>query len=399
MFMFDDAARADARPPVDKVEAAIKKETPKTFREPSTMLQAAPGEGILSIAVDAEETAPVIAIDGRPAAAGIGQLDLALPVGEHLIEVQGTHTADPVVVRVGQNEVQKIGYHQDPLTGRNAFGDFPESLERVGDGSGCLVWTVQAAALVGVLWILVAVFSQRNYAVAVVVAVATALVAVLCLPLSRKAKRSYWRKRAEQLQLPARAAEPYPWGADGETDALLCGAADPAVPTGQAAIDLDLECARHLRIGRRKARSGAFLARAWTRRPHVAIDGVVQSATWGRWRYQVAPGPHRVAVTVDGRPLNLTIPAQHDGEVAECSEIEVTAVPGTATAIRAEAQVSAHWNARTGHVESRPPTLRLETARAPSALPMRTRRTGVHYRVAFADGSTRGPRSRVQRTG
>ncbi|WP_155829776.1 hypothetical protein [Glycomyces tenuis] len=360
MFVFDDTVRAAARPPIGKTEAAMNQGPRATYREPGGTIHPGPGEGVLSIAVDAEETAPVIAVDGRPVAAGAGQLDLVLPVGAHSVEVQGARTVDPVVVRIEQEAVRRIGYYEDPLTGHRVLGDFPETLERVGDNSGCLVWIAQAALLVGVIWALVAAFVQQNITVAVVVAAATALVAAAGLPLSRLAKRAYRRKRAEQLRLPARAPEPYPWGADGDFGAVLRGGADPGVPPGRAAIDLDLECARHLRIGRRKAASGGFLARMWTPPPRVEIDGVAQPASWGRWRYAVAPGPHRVSVAVDGRAANVTVPVRHDGAVTERGDIEVTAQPGAAVTVRADADVFAAWRAGAGQVETRTPTLRLE---------------------------------------
>lgn len=360
MFVFDDTVRASARPPIDKVEAAMDQGPRAVFREPGATLRPGPGEGVLSVAVDAEETAPVIAVDGRPVAAGAGQLDLVLPAGAHSVEVQSARTAGPVVVRIDQEAVRRVGYYEDPATGHRVLGDFPEALERVGDNSGCLVWLAQAALAVGVVWALVAAFVQRSAAVAVAAAAATALTAAVVLPLSRKAKRTYRRKRAEQLRLPSRASEPHPWGAGGDSDAILRGGADPGVPPGRAAIDLDLECARHLRIGRRKAASGGFLARAWTPPPRVEIDGTARPASWGRWRYAVTPGPHRVSVTVDGRALNVTVPVRHDGAATECGDIEVTAPPGSVVPLRADADVFAVWRARTGQVETRTPTLRLE---------------------------------------
>lgn len=369
MFVFDDSAAVRASPPVGKVEAAMNQGPKPTFREPSTMLAPRPGEGLLSIAVDADETAPVIAVDGRPVAAGAGQLDLVLPVGAHSVEVQGSRTADPAVVRIAEGEVRRVGYYEDPLTGHRVFGDFPESLERVGDNSGCLVWTAQTALLVGVLWVLVATVVQKDTVTAAAVAGATVLVLVASLPMWRLAKRSYRRKRAEQLRLPERAPEPHPWkAADGtaapadDTGAVLRGDICPGVQPGRSAIDLDLVCRRHLRIGRRKASSGGFLARAWAPPPRVAIDGVDQPASWGRWRYPTTPGPHRVSVTVDGRPMNLTIPTSHEGDATAQGHIEVTAPPGAAVAVRADAHVFANWRAGTGRVVSRTPALRLETA-------------------------------------
>ncbi|HEU5127740.1 MAG TPA: hypothetical protein VFU12_07115 [Glycomyces sp.] len=365
MFVFGDSAAVRASPPVGKVEAAMNQGPKPTFREPSALLAPRPGQGLLSIAVDADETAPVIAIDGRPVAAGAGQLDLVLPVGAHSVEVQGSRTADPTVVRIEEGEVRHVGYYEDPLTGHRAFGDFPESLERVGDNSGCLLWIAQTALLVGVLWILVAAVVQKDTVTAVAVAGATALVLVASLPMRQLAKRSYRHKRAEQLRLPERTSEPHPWAtaapADG-TGAVLRGDICPDITPGRSAIDLDLVCRRHLRIGRRKASTGGFLARAWTPPPRVAIDGVDQPATWGRWRYPTTPGPHRVSVTVDGRPMNLTVPTSHEGEATAQGDIEVTAPVGAAVSVQADAHVFANWSAGAGRVTSRTPALRLETA-------------------------------------
>lgn len=144
-------------------------------------------------------------------------------------------------------------------------------------------------------------------------------------------------------------------------DATLLGAAaEPAVPPGTAVIDIDLECGRHLWIRRSKSSNGSFLARAWTKPPRVEIDGVPQPSGWGHWRYAVGPGPHRVAVAVDGRPLNLTVPEHHTGEPGAREAVDVTARPGAATRLRAEAHVFAIWRAGSGRVESYQPRLRID---------------------------------------
>ncbi|THV41629.1 hypothetical protein [Glycomyces buryatensis] len=361
VFALDDDLLAGTRKPIGILQTALSQKPQSTFAEPG--IAPRPGEGILSLLSQADATAPVIVVDGRPVACGAGQFDLALPAGTHSVEVQGTRTADPVVVRIAEGAVARVGYFEDPASGDRALGDFPEQLEKVGDNSGCLVWLIQAWALVAVLWGLVEIFVNKDTVTGVVVFASIALVALICLPASRRAKRTHFRKRLEKLRPPPRPTEPYPWDARGGSTALLLGAAaDVPVPAGAAAIDLELHCRRHLWTGRRKNKLGTFLARTWTRPPRVEIDGVVQPASWGRWRYAVPPGPHRVAVTVDGTPLNLTIPTHHTGETAARTEVDTYAGPGTATRLRAEAHVYAIWRPRTGRIESFGPRLHVEAA-------------------------------------
>ena len=282
------------------------------MREPG--LQPGPGEGVLSILADGGDTAPVISIDGVPVSVGNGQLDLVLLPGTYTVEVQGTYTVDPVDVEIREGEAQRLQFFEDPGTGCRVLGDLPEQYDFVPTSAGCWSWLAltslicclpMSGAMIGLP------YEAWHMPSGVALGVLAAVLIALGVPLHRRAKAKYHRDIAAQRRAAPR--EPVPHG----DNAIHLGAnpsAIPPLPDGMAAIDLRLECGRHLWAGHRKPALGSFLARAWTRPPRVYINGTERPATWGQWRYLVPTGAHQITVITDGRPLNLDVPARHTGD-------------------------------------------------------------------------------------
>jgi hypothetical protein len=367
MRLVIDKASAQARPSnTSQGRGAIvpDRKPLQAIREP--ILEPGSGEGVLSILADGGDTAPVVAVDGTPVSVGNGQLDIVLRAGAHTIEVQNRYTVDPVVVQIEPGGRHRIQFFEDWLVGHRVLGDLPETYAFVPTNAGCWSWFVLVALACGLPYSLAAGFvgDSGGYLTSAIITAAISLVLIAVgIPLHRRAKAKYHRDIADQRRTFAR--EPVPYRTESGTDAILVGAnpaALPPIPVGAAAIDLHLECGRHLWAGHRKAATGSFLARAWTRPPLVRIDGVEQPRAWGHWRYHVPPGAHRVTVTVDGRPLNLDVPDRHTGAPEKDRDLAVETRSGQAVSVKAEAHVYAIWRPATGDVESYQPRLWLEAA-------------------------------------
>jgi hypothetical protein len=357
MRLVNDHPAAQARPRGS--QSVIPDRKPKAaFLEPN--LEGGPGDGVLSILVDGGETAPVVSVDGVPASVGNGQLDLVLRAGSHTVEVQGLHTVDPVVVQVEAGGRQRVQFYEDWVTGHRVLGDLPETYTFVATNAGCWSWLALVALVCGLPYSLVAWLQPPLIVSAIITGVISVALIAICYPLYRGSKAKHHRDLAEQRRAAAR--EPVRYTAAG-TDAILLGAnptALPPIPIGTAAIDLHLECGRHLWAGHRKTSEGSFLARAWTRPPRVLVDGTEMPAAWGHWRYHVPPGAHRITVLTDGRPVNLGVPDRHTGEPQKHRELLVDAHSGQSVPVQAEAHVYAVWRSATGEVESFEPRLWVE---------------------------------------
>lgn len=363
MRVMNENATAKARPsqPANDPRTGLPDRKPRAaLREPD--LVPGPGEGVLSILVEGGDTAPVVGVDGVPVSVGNGQLDLVLRAGPHTVEVQNLSTVDPVVVHVAESGRHRLQFFENWVVGHRVLGDLPETFAFVSTNAGCWSWLVATSLICGlpVGGILSLMPTETWHLVSgIVIGVLAVAFIVFCWPLYRRAKAKYQRDVAAQHRTIVREPVPY------NPDAILLGANPTAVtpmPVGAAAIDLHLECGRHLWAGHRKMATGSFLSRAWTRPPRVRINGVEQPAAWGHWRYHVPPGAHQITVTVDGRPLNLDIPDRHTGPSEKHRELTVEAHAGQAVSVNAEAHVYAAWRPATGDIETFEPRLWLETA-------------------------------------
>ncbi|WP_205326022.1 hypothetical protein [Glycomyces sp. YM15] len=330
----------------------------RTFSDPG--LAPGPDEGVLSVLADGGDTAPVVAVDGVPVSVGNGQLDLVLRAGPHTVEVQNTATLDPVVVQVAADGAHRVQFFEDRASGHRVLGDLPETIEFIPTNTGCwsllvvtsLICCLPAGSVMALMptetWHLVSGIGIAALAVAFIVA---------GVPLWRRAKARYHLDVAAQRRSLPR--EPVLYG----EDAILLGAnptALPPLPAGMAAIDLHLECGRHLWAGRRKTGHGSFLSRAWTRPPRVLIDDTERPASRGHWRYLVPTGAQQLTVITDGRPANLEIPDRHTGRSEKQRDLVVEAHAGQTIQVNAEAHVYAIWRSATGDIESFEPRLWLE---------------------------------------
>lgn len=321
-----------------------------------------PGEGVLSIVVDSGATAPVIAVDGVPVALGNGQLDLLLRAGQHTVEVQNTATVDPVVVQIDEGGAHQLQYFEDGVSGHRVLGELPETAEFIPTNAGCWSWFVLTSSVcclpMSAVMTLMPTETWHWVSGLVLGVVAVALIAT-GWPMYRRTKAKYHRDIAEQRRALPREPVAY------QSDAILLGALPTAVPPrpeGMAAIDLHLECGRHLWAGRRKAAHGSFLSRAWTRPPRVLINGTERPAAWGHWRYLVPTGAYQITVVVDGRAVNLDVPDRHTGSPEKQRDLVIEAHAGQAIPVKAEAHVYAIWRPAKGDIETFEPRLWLETA-------------------------------------
>ncbi|THV30099.1 hypothetical protein [Glycomyces paridis] len=354
MRLLDEQVTARVRGPRGGSAIPDRKPIP-AFQEPD--LVPGPGEGLLSLLVDGGATAPVAAVDGVPLTVGCGQLDLVLRAGPHTVEVQGVRTVDPVAVHIVPGGSHRLQYYEDDAVGHRVLGALPDTYAFTPTNAGCLWWLVLVSLLCGLPYAAVA-WLQPPLLVSAITsgAISLALIAI-CVPAHRRSKARH--RRALAAQRRAAPSEPVPH----HGDAFLLGAdpiALPPIPPGHAAIDLHLDCARHLWAGRRALPEGGFLARAWTNPPRVRIDGVERPASWGHWRYLVPPGAHQITILVDGRPANLGVPARHTGGTEEHADLTVDAPAGAAVRVDAEAHVYAIWRPASGEVESFRPRLLLE---------------------------------------
>ncbi|MFG3342556.1 hypothetical protein [Glycomyces sp. NPDC048151] len=363
MRVLNDRITALARPSASRSDprTGLPNRAPvRALSEPG--LQPGPGEGVLSVLADGGGAAPVVSVDGVPVSVGDGQLDLVLLAGTHRVEVQSTYTVDPVDIAITDGGTYTLQFFEDPATGRAVFGELPETRDFIPTSAGCWSWLAltslicclpMSGAMIGLP------SEDWHLPSGVALGVLAVVLIVTGLPLYRRAKAKYHRDLATQRQAAPR--EPVPHG----TDAIHLGAkptALPPLPEGTAAIDLRLTCGRHLWAGHRKAAHGSFLARAWTRPPRVYINGTERPASWGHWRYLVPTGAYQVTVAIDGRPLNLDIPARHTGNPEKQRDLRIEAHAGRATAVHAEAHVYAVWRPATGDIESYEPRLWLEPA-------------------------------------
>ncbi|MCD0444580.1 hypothetical protein LO763_13210 [Glycomyces sp. A-F 0318] len=300
-----------------------------------------PGEGVLEVALHSAARAegegsargrgpgpgevlrypvpgtPVLLVDARPVAQGVGTVWVRLPPGAHRVSVQAGGFAGWWTADVAAGRVTALEAHPDrawtPVAG------LPLAPERFAETVRywTIVWYLPAAFAGALLLLavpgcllgalapgLLGTGTGRTVGYGVFTALALALFAVMAVRHlgSMRLTKRHLRFQAEAARIPVPGAVP---ARPLALHADRIGPVDPG--TGGLLLDLTWEVVWQ-RIEADAAidwlwmqysgEPGPLERRPWMPPPTVAIDGAAVGLDWGRWWIPLAEGAHRIEVSV-----------------------------------------------------------------------------------------------------
>lgn len=298
---------------------------PSRFETSTTgPMAAGPGTGLLELVLDSAATMPVSSVDEEPVAVGDGTVHVILPVGRHVVEVQGGDTCSPVVVDIADGGTTTLFWREEADRATRRFG--PRVTESVPPKSLVYLydWLFVVFLLCGLPVAVVNSFSLGDAgSVAAVVTVAAIVLILLALyPWKRKERARIARERTERASTELSRVVHHPWdGPDDYHRPALLGEHPERLPEftpGGAGLLLRMRAHRHLwKEGDGVRERDAELAGLRVASPRVRVDDMEQPATWGNWWYPIRPGRHTVEVSFDAAPAGPDAEPQWIGESVE----------------------------------------------------------------------------------